>query len=98
MLLTTVAFGCGGNGSSAPGSGSDTMTVRGMIVELESRSLTELVSITIRDENGNLVVFRSEGFVGFTPSHLREHQALGIPVTVHFKETSEGLLAVRIID
>ena len=45
-----------------------------------------------------LWTFTSEGFVGFTPSHLREHQILALPVTVSYRETADGLVAVSVTD
>ena len=69
-----------------------------MVVAVEAASLTDVASLNIRDEAGRLWAFKAEGFVGFSPSHLREHQAFGHPVTVRYRETADGLVAVSITD
>ena len=100
----SAASACGGNGPEGTGeSGTrtpamDTLTVRGLVVEVSAESLTDLASLTIRDEPGDLWTLTAEGFVGMTPSHLREHQLLGQPVSVSYKETPDGLVAIRITD
>lgn len=77
---------------------SGTSEVRGQVVEVVPRSFSELESLTIRDEEGRLYTFETEGFVGFTPSHVREHQFLGQSLLVIY-ETREGVLvALRLED
>ena len=73
-------------------------SVRGTIADVEAESITSFRSLTVQDEAGTLWTFRSEGFVGFTPSHLREHQAFALPITVRYMETPEGLLALGASD
>ena len=74
------------------------MTVRGLVVEVRGRSITDLGFLAIRDEAGGLWEFYADGFAGFTPSHLREHQAFGQPVTVTYRETPDGLMVVGLSD
>ena len=74
------------------------MEVRGLVVDVQADSLAVLDSLAIRDEADKLWTFTSEGFVGFTPSHLREHQVLALPVTVSYRETADGLVAVSVTD
>ena len=80
------------------GACGDGEKVRGLVVEVQGGSITELESLTVRDEAGRLWTFKAEGFVGFTPSHLREHRDFLLPVTVRYRETPEGLLIVSIAD
>ena len=91
ILIATLlaAVACGGEGL---------IEVRGLVVEVRASSLTQLDALTIRDGDGRLWAFRVEGFLGFTPSHLREHQVRAESVSVRFKETSDGLLAVSVVD
>ena len=101
VLLSTIATlwlatACGGNGT--PTRAPDTLNVHGLVVEVAAKSLTDLASLTVRDEMGSLWIFTAEGFVGMTPSHLTEHRLLGEPVTVSYKETPDGLVALRITD
>ena len=103
MLVTTlVLLGACGEGkgtlTEVPTQPAVVMEVRGLVMEVQGESVTSLVSLTIRDEAGRLWTFDAEGFVGFTPSHLREHQALALPVTVQYRETADGLLALSVTD
>ena len=93
-IVVSLSMAC--NGSSAgPG---DTMTVRGMVVEVRGKSITELELLAIKDVAGDRWEFHAEGFAGFTPAHLREHQAFGQPVTVTYRETRDGLMVVGLSD
>ena len=72
----------------------------GRIVDVQAQSILLIDSLIIRDESGKEWTFNSfsQDVVGFSPSHLREHQAAGQPVTVFYNETSEGPLVVNIED
>ncbi len=91
-LATMLA--CGGSSTTT----EETYTVRGLIVEVQGGSITDLAFLAIRDEAGDLWEFSAGGFVGLTPSHLREHQAFGQGVTVTYRETSDGLAVVGLSD
>lgn len=74
--------------------------VNGLVVGVQPQSILLIKSLTIKDEDGKGWTFDifPQGFIGFTPSHLLEHQATGEPITITYKETSEGLLVVKIED
>ena len=72
--------------------------VRGQVVEVVSRNFSELESLRIRDQGGKEYVFETEGFIGFTPSHVREHQLLGQSILVTYEERGERLVAVFLED
>ncbi len=74
------------------------LQVRGQVVEVIPRSFTELELLTIRDEEGREYTFETEGFVGFTPSHIREHQFLGQSLLVTYERRGDILVAVRLED
>ena len=78
--------------------GDGVKKVQGLVVDVQSGSITDLDSVTVRDESGKLWTFKAEGSLSFSPSHLREHQAFAWPVTVFYEETPEGLLANGITD
>ncbi len=84
--------------SGAACGGDEIKQVRGAVVGVQPASLTEVQSLVVRDDEGGLWAFRTEGPIGFTPSHLREHQVFGQPVTVLYRETDDGLLAVEVTD
>ena len=96
VLALALLPGCGGNTEATPeGRG----LVQGLVVAVEGRSIIELESLSIRDEAGKVWTFTSgAGYVGFTPSHLREHQLLGHPVAVTYVVEGDTLVALEITD
>ena len=90
-LAATLAFAAGCNTDGAH-------QVRGQVVEVVPRSFSELELLRIRSEEGILYAFETEGFVGFTPSHLREHSLFGQTVLVTYREEDGRLVAVRTED
>ena len=98
LLLTFgLAAGCGG--SSTVVNLDQGGQVRGTVVEVVARNILELELLRIRDDAGKLWSFSTgEGFIGFTPSHLREHQLAGEPVIVRYTVQGETLLAVEVAD
>ena len=86
-ILTVViaAVSCGfGSGPTVEPAGQE--SVSGFIQEVEARSLLELGSLTIVDQDGIRWTFEAgdADLSGFTPSHLRDHMLSGVPVTVTF--------------
>ena len=84
--LLVIFAGCGGEPPLGAAEPAVMLEVRGLLVEVRADSLTKVDSLTIRDGEGNLRTFKVEGFLGFTPSHLREHRALALPITVRYIE------------
>ena len=84
----------------APGCGDDddTRQVRGQVIEVVPRSFSELETLRIRDAEGREYRFVTEGFVGFTPSHVKEHQLLGQSLLVSYVKRGDTLVAVRLAD
>lgn len=72
--------------------------VRGQVIEVVARNFTELASLRIRDAAGQEYAFTTEGFTGFTPSHVKEHQLLGQSLLVTYVERGDTLVAVRLED
>jgi hypothetical protein len=93
-LVCTLACG----GSEASVSRTETKQVRGHIIEVIPRNITEVETLRIRDDSGREMIFTSEGFAGFTPSHLKEHQLFGLSVLVFYMEKGDRLVAVDITD
>ncbi|MCE2463856.1 MAG: hypothetical protein J4F46_08105 [Dehalococcoidia bacterium] len=88
VALLLVLGACGGG----------VKKVQGLVVDVQSSSITDLDSVTVRDDSGRLWAFKAGSSVSFSPSHLREHQAFAWPVIVFYEETPEGLLAYNITD
>jgi hypothetical protein len=94
-LFLSLAAGCGG---SEPAVGVPVMQMRGQIVDVVSRNIAEIELFTIRADNGREYTFTTEGFVEFTPSHLKEHQLFGLAVLVTYVRHEGGLVAIKIGD
>lgn len=90
-LSATLVFaaGCADDGAHQ---------VRGQVVEVVPKSFSELELLRIRDDDGRIYTFETEGFVGFTPSHVREHQFLGQTLLVTYEKRGDGLVATRLED
>ena len=101
-LILALIIACGGN---SPDLGIPDMDnqergqVRGMVLEVVGRNIVELESLRIRDASGKEWTFgAAQGSIGFSPSHLREHQLAGKPVLVTYVIRDGRLLAVDITD
>ena len=95
VLALTVT--CGGDSPAATVATSG--QVRGLILEVVSRNITEVETLRIRDEAGIVWTFAAEkSLVGFTPSHLLQHQLLGDTVVVTYTNRDGVLMAEHIGD
>ena len=101
-LILALIIACGGN---SPDLGNPDLInqegaqVRGMVLEVVGRNIVELETLRIRDASGREWTFgAAQGFIGLSPSHLREHQLAGKPVLVTFVTRDGRLLAVDITD
>ena len=74
------------------------MTARGVLIDVESPSLQKVDSFTLRTDDGQELHFvAAPNFnVGathiMTPGHMRQHMALGDPVSVEYQVASDGSL------
>ena len=100
-----LAIACGGGQATATADASantdagDTgRQVRGHILEVVARNITEIERVSIRDQDGRRWTFTTEGYTGVTASHLREHQLSGQQVVVSYVEREDRLVAVKIGD
>ncbi len=90
-IAVSLVVACSSGGGSGP-------SVTGEVIDVEARSLTEFDTVTIIDSDGKTWEFTGGAFSGFTPSHLREHQALGDPVKIWYVEEGDVLRVTRIED
>ena len=105
VALPMAALGltaCGGDSSSDMSAQADrhVETVRGRILEVNARSLLELESLRLEDEDGTIWMFEGGGrkLPGFTPSHIREHMVTGQRVSVTFERDGAALSIVDVAD
>jgi hypothetical protein len=96
IVVLALALGCGSGGAAAEPEA--TGQVRGQVVDVVARNITEVETLRVRDESGQVWTFTTERFAGFTPSHLREHQLFGQPVLVSYFEKDGQLVALNITD
>ena len=97
-LVLALAWGCGGG---SPDRG-ELKQVQGLVVEVVARNIDEVETLGVRDADGRVWTFTTQGYAGFTPGHLREHQLFGDRVVVYFREEAGSedsrLVAVRFAD
>ena len=96
-LFLALILACGGD---SPDSGEQQEgQVRGRVLEVVGRNLAEVETLRIRDESGKEWTFGAgEGFIGFSPSHIREHQIAGESLLVTYVVQGSQLIAVDITD
>ena len=87
--LVLLAAACGGNGEK---------TVTGRVLSAVERNLAEIETLTLRGEDGNVWKFVTEGPVGTSAAHLRQHQLGGEPVIVTYHEANGRLVATHVRD
>jgi hypothetical protein len=90
LIVLLMAVACGG------GNGEESVT--GIVVEAVERDLVEIELLRVRDRAGKTWEFTTEGNVGISAAHLRQHQVLGDGVVVKYKEVAGRLIAVDIRD
>ena len=98
-LFLAMVTGCGIR--QPENGGAPTLEVRGQIIEVVARNIAEVESLRSRDASGREFTFTTDqtgGFVGFTPSHLKDHQLLGQTVLVSYMERDGRLVAMKISD
>ena len=84
------------------GCGPSPQTAAGFVVDVQSTSLTEITSFTLRTKDGDQLVFRVGALDlnsgGFPGTHLREHMITNQPVAVAFDVQGDDRVATRLVD
>ena len=94
LLAATVAMLL-----TACGDKEGAKSIRGLVTDVQARSITEVASITLQEEDtGKIWTFQAEEHIGFTPSHIREHMLQGQQVTVRYREEGGRLIAILVTD
>ena len=88
MALLLAAVACGGGEKR----------VTGRVLEAVERSLTEIESLRLRDDDGRVWEFSTQGPVGISAAHLRQHQLAGEKVVVRYREADGRLIAFDVKD
>ena len=95
VIAVMLAFGlnCGGDDG---GFRTSEAVFEGLITDVEARTLLDLESIEVTDDDGNSLEFHAAGqrFMEFTPSHVREHMLQGLGVIVTYRKSDDGALYI----
>ena len=83
--------------AAACGSGEPSV-VRGVVVEAIDRNLAEIETLRIRDGDGHVWTFTTEGALEKNGAHLRLHQVLGQTIEVTYEERGDILVATALRD
>ncbi|MCH7606224.1 MAG: hypothetical protein IH962_03625 [Chloroflexi bacterium] len=97
-VLFVLAVACGEPDTTSGTTEQVQGQVRGRIVEVVSRNITEIETLRVRDGQGKEWVFVTEGDVGISPSHLKEHQLFGQSVLVSYVKKGKNLVALNVAD
>ena len=81
---------------AACGGGANEVT--GLVLEAVGRDLVEIELLRVRDDGGRVWEFSTEGPVGVSAAHLRQHQLAGEKVLVTYREEHGRLIAVDVRD
>ena len=72
--------------------------MRGIVVEAVDRDLAEIETLRIRDGDGRVWTFATEGPLEKNGAHLRLHQVLGQTIEVRYEEREGRLIATGLRD
>ena len=103
-LLCCASFlgaGCGGDDPATPAAEQREVPseVTGVLLDVESEGVDEVVSFTLKDEDETYEIFLADDVeYGFALGHLSEHLSTGDPVKVPLEERDGKLYALSIDD
>ena len=75
LALASIAGACVLRITVACGGGEKTMT--GLVLEVVGRNLVEIELLRVRDRSGRIWEFTTEGNIGISAAHLKQHQVSG---------------------
>ena len=101
VVLTLALAACTSGATPTPP--SEPKAVTGIVLSIEpGSSPADVVGFTLRTATGELLEFRvgalEVGGAAFPAAHLHEHQAVGEPIRVAYREKSGQLVAIRLED
>jgi len=104
LLALLAAIGFGVYRLAVARGPAELSTVRGVLLEVRASSRVLPEGLVLRDNDGQVWDFRVDPEVASnreepqTAGHLRQHMALVEPVIIRYRQTPDGLLAVRVAD
>jgi hypothetical protein len=95
MLFPLCLMGCDGGGPAC----ADRSTLRGVVLDVQSRTLEDVRAFTVRSEGEECeITIDPDRDYGFALSHLTAHKISADPVTVKVEVEDGELVAVSIED
>ena len=97
FAVVLTAVDCGGDGKDE--TEEAILQVRGLVTDVQARSLLELESLQVVDEQNTVWDFRgapqrvTDRGHDYSPSHLRQHMVQGVPIIVTYTE-KDGVLTI----
>ena len=98
-LGSAILLSAGGSGTATEP--TDTQSIVGVVVGVDSAGLDKVSGFTLRTGAGESLEFDLrdlENGAQFPPGHLQEHQATGGPVRVWYRIANGVRLAIRLED
>jgi hypothetical protein len=102
LLLTALETGCSASPNQAASAPSQ--RVRGVLLDVESPSIQQVDSFTLRTDQGDELHFvtapnfnKGDAHL-MTPGHMRQHMALADPVEVTYQDNNGTLVALDAAD
>lgn len=103
LIVSAVVLCAAAAGALAAGCDDGDLSVTGVVINVETLSLTEAGSFTVRGNDGETIVFGVDPAAaldfeeGLVPSHLREHALAVTQVTVFYYVAGDGsFIATRV--
>ena len=96
MALASIVSACVLLVGVACGGGEKTVT--GLVLEVVGRNLVEIDLLRVRDRSGRIWEFTTEGNIGISAAHLKQHQVLGQGVVVIYNDEDGQSIASEVRD
>ena len=90
VTILLIAVACGDD--------SGEQVVVGRVVDAIARDIVEIESLTVRDADSQIWEFTTNGSVGISVGHLRQHQALGAKIEVTYRKIGGQFIAFDVRD
>jgi len=90
VTILLIAVACGDD--------SGEQVVVGRVVDAIARDIVEIESLTVRDADSQIWEFTTNGPVGISVGHLRQHQALGAKIEVTYRKIGGQFIAFDVRD
>ena len=95
LLILLLLIACD---TDAGATYNNQLEIRGMVLEVNPRDISQIESFRLSGNDGSEYTFTTRDFIGFSPSHLVEHQVQGHSVLVKYINDQNILIALELSD